>query len=377
MTKGKSGRQLLFSTSTVLGVAAVCYPFAGLIGHHSVALILLLAVSVLAMRLSLTAVLSAALLSALVWDFFFIPPYFTFTIGSGEDVLLMVMYFIVASLNGVINYRMRQLEQVKREKTDREKSLKLYNTLFSSLSHDLRTPIAAVLGAADILLDKHTQLSEIQREELTREISKGALRLNEQVENLLNMSRIEAGGIQPKPAWCDLEELIYGVIQKTGAEAENHRITVSIPEGFPLVQLDFGMTAQLLQNLLTNAFRHTPAGSKIHISARIDVENSGHFETNDDETDMNLIKSVPQYKLRLELSDDGDGFPEEEIDAVFDKFYRPSNTKADGTGLGLYVVRGFTEAQGGEIRLQNLPGKGARFTLEFPTTLLQQSFSHA
>ncbi len=361
---------------TVVAVAATCYPFSGLIGYRSVALILLLAVSVLAMRLGLPAVLSAALLSALIWDFFFIPPYFTFTIGSGEDVLLIVMYFIVASLNGVINYRMRQLEQVRREKTDREKSLNLYNTLFSSLSHDLRTPIAALLGAADILLENNEQLSETQRDELLQEISKGALRLNEQVDNLLNMSRIEAGGIQPKPAWCDVEELIYGTIKKIGADAENHRITVSIPKNIPLVQLDFGLTAQLLQNLLSNAVRHTPAGTEVRISAAIDVEEAGHFEANGSDTTMDLVKDAPQYRLRIEVSDNGEGFPEEEIERVFDKFYRPGNTRADGTGLGLFVVRGFTEAQGGEITLQNLPGKGARFVLELPTVVLNQTFAH-
>lgn len=376
MTKEKSGRQLLLSTMTVVAVAATCYPFSGLIGYRSVALILLLAVSVLAMRLGLPAVLSAALLSALIWDFFFIPPYFTFTIGSGEDVLLIVMYFIVASLNGVINYRMRQLEQVRREKTDREKSLNLYNTLFSSLSHDLRTPIAALLGAADILLENNEQLSETQRDELLQEISKGALRLNEQVDNLLNMSRIEAGGIQPKPAWCDVEELIYGTIKKIGADAENYRITVSIPKNIPLVQLDFGLTAQLLQNLLSNAVRHTPAGTEVRISAAIDVEEAGHFEANGSDTTMDLVKDAPQYRLRIEVSDNGEGFPEEEIERVFDKFYRPGNTRADGTGLGLFVVRGFTEAQGGEITLQNLPGKGARFVLELPTVVLNQTFAH-
>lgn len=367
---------MALSALIVLGAAAVCYPFSDWVGYRSVALILLLVVSVLAMRMELPAVLLAALLSALIWDFFFIPPHFTFTIGDGEDLLLIIMYFIVATLNGVVNYRLRQLEQVKREKAEREKSLNLYNTLFSSLSHDLRTPIAAILGAADTLLENASQLSEKQREDLLLEISKGSLRLSEQVENLLNMSRIEAGGIHPRKEWCDLEDLVFGAVKKVSAEDKNHPIEVAIAQNFPLVQLDFGLTAQILHNLLSNAVRHTPEGTKIRVSAALEAEKSGHFDAGEDDSDLHLVKENTAYRLQLEVRDTGEGFPEAEIGRVFDKFYRTATSRADGTGLGLFVARGFTEAQGGEISLRNAPEGGACFTLEFPTAILNQAVHH-
>lgn len=357
----------------VSGVAAACYPFSEFIGYHAVALLLLLVVSVLAMRQGLPAVLTAAILSALVWDFFFIPPQFTFTISSGEDVLMIIMYFIVALLNGIINHRLRQMAQFRRETAERERSILLYNALFNSLSHDLRTPIAAVLGAADTLQEHEGQLSEAHRSALLKEISAGALRLNEQVENLLNMSRIEAGALHPRREWCDLSDLIHGVIQKLPPDPDDKKIVVNLPEDLPLVQLDFGLTAQILQNLLFNARRHTPAGTRIQVSAKILSEAHGHFEADESREGLHPVAAPDSYRLVLEVSDTGPGIPEAEIAQVFDKFYRSGTTKADGTGLGLFVVRGFTEAQGGSAEVRNVPGNGACFTLEFPTPVMLQT----
>lgn len=377
MKKGKTSRQVIFSALTVLIAAAVCYPFANWIGYHSVALILLLVISVLAMRQNLIAVLVAACLSALIWDFFFIPPYFTFTIGSSEDVLLLIMYFVVASLSGIINYRVRQFDEVKQEKEDRENALKLYNTLFSSLSHELRTPIAAIIGAADVLQENEAQLSVDQRKELMSEVSNGALRLSGHVENLLNISRLDAGMIHPKKEWCDMNDVVYSAVNIMKKSGNKHHIQVNIPAGFPLVQLDFGLTVQILQNLLSNAIIHTPAQTEITIAAQIISEKQGHFEEMDQLENIHLINDKTTHSLLLKVSDNGPGIPPAEIDAIFDKFYRSVHTKADGTGLGLYIVRGFTEAQRGEISVHNQITGGACFVLEFPTIILNQTAHNA
>ena len=195
-------RHYFHSILIVLGVAALCYPFTEWIGYHSVALILLLTISILAMRFSLYPVLVAAILSALIWDFFFIPPYFTLTIGSQEDALLLIMYFVVALLSGIFNYKLRQFELITRQKEERETSIKLYNTLFDSLSHELRTPISTILGATDVLHENEDKLSKQDKQELTSEIITAALRLNSQLENLLNTSRLESGFIKPNFEVC-------------------------------------------------------------------------------------------------------------------------------------------------------------------------------
>lgn len=377
MKKTSQFRQISLAILAVAAVAAACFPFSEVVGYRSVALILLLVVSVLALRMSLAAVLVAAVVSALVWDFFFIPPHFTFTIGSGEDVLLLLMYFIVALLNGVINYRIRQFEQEKNRRAERENALKLYGTLFNSLSHELRTPIAAILGAADTLQENEARLSVSQKKELLDEIAAGSLRLSEQVENLLNMSRLETGVIAAKKEWCDMADLLFGTVKKLELEGKNHSVELSIPEDFPLVRLDFGLTEQVVQNLLANAFRHTPDGTKVFISVKMQKVIAGHFEKNRAAAeDLQPVKDVITHRLEIEISDNGPGFPADEIDRAFDKFYRPEQARADGTGLGLFIVKGFTEAQGGEVLLHNRVGGGSRFVLEFPTAILNQTFHY-
>ena len=159
-------------------------------GYRVVAFILLLVVSLTALLFQFRPVVIAALLSALLWNFFFIPPKFTFLIDNAEDVLLFFMYFVIAFINAVLTNRIRKIEKQVQEKDDKAKALKLYNTLLNSLSHELKTPVAAIVAASDNLLEQPSQLSESTKTELTKEISVAALRLNQQVENLLSMSRL-------------------------------------------------------------------------------------------------------------------------------------------------------------------------------------------
>src|SRR5207249_1976604 len=142
---------------------------------------------------------------------FFIPPRYTFQIGSTEDVLMLLMYFFIALINAVLTNKIRQIEKEAHQKEEKEHTIRLYNTLINSLSHELRTPIATILGASDSLLQNNSRLTEKNRKQLIKEIATASLRLNLQVENLLNMSRLESGFIKPKWDWCDINELVYSV----------------------------------------------------------------------------------------------------------------------------------------------------------------------
>lgn len=372
MTETIRVRQFFLAFTSVTLVAAACFPLTEVLGYHSVALLLLLTVSVLAMRLSLWPVLMAALLSALIWNFFFIPPIFTFHVDSTEDVLLLVMFFTVALLNGVIQYRVRQLEQFGRQKEEHETALRLYNTLFSSLSHELRTPIATIVGAADALQENAARLSDEHKTELLAEISTASLRLSQQVENLLNTSRLESGLIRARPEWCDANELIYKVLEKLTTELADRKVEVSVPENLPLVQLDFGLTEQVLFNLLSNAAHYTPPDATVFVSAKMASDRRGHFSENDDETSVAAVADSVSHALILEVADNGKGFPPDEVQHVFDKFYRLKNTRTGGTGLGLFIAKGFVESQGGSISLAHRAGGGAKFIIEMPTKLLAQ-----
>ena len=334
--------QFLLSALLVLIVSLICFVFKDFVGYKIVALILLMAVSVSAMLFEILPVLLAAVLSALIWNFFFIPPLYTFNIGDTEDALMFLLYFVIALVNAVLTFKIRQAEKKARDKEEKEKELKLYNTLLNSLSHELRTPIATILGSVDMLKDSKDRLSAENQIELLNEIAIAGNRLNRQVENILNMSRLESGMLKPKPDWADMNELINSVIQKF-LPANEYNLIFHENDNLPLFKLDSGLIEQILYNLLQNAVQYTPPQTNIEIGVSHQSEN-----------------------CMISVSDNGSGFPKKEMPLAFDKFYRLPNTKTGGSGLGLSIVKGFTEAQNGSIKLENNEHGGAKFTIKIP-----------
>lgn len=335
-------KQYLISTAIVLIVSILCFYVKEQLNYRTVALILLLTVSVIAMLYDIFPVLLAALLSAFIWNYCFIPPIFTLDISNAEDLLMFLSYFFVALLNAVLTYKIKQAEKKVRDKEEKEKTIVLYNTLLNSLSHELRTPIATIIGTVDTLKDHNDKLTKHQQFDLLNDIEIASIRLNRQVENILNMSRLESGTIKPKLDWCDLSELVNHVIQKANI-ANTHHFEVKQPEVFPLFKLDIGFTEQILFNLLHNSVQYTPVHTQIIIEL-------GHKL--DDCT--------------ITVTDNGQGFPPDELSMVFNKFYRVAHTKAGGSGLGLSIAKGFTEAQNGTISLQNVLPNGSQFTIKIP-----------
>lgn len=143
----------------VLVVAAISFAFSDLLGYSVVALLLLMTVSIIAMLFEIAPVLVAALLSSLVWNFFFIPPIYTFHINSTEDGLLFLLYFLVALVNTVLSFKIRKEEKKAREKEQKLQQIEVYNTLLNSLSHELRTPISTIIGAVDTLQESQHKLN--------------------------------------------------------------------------------------------------------------------------------------------------------------------------------------------------------------------------
>ena len=335
-------QQYVTSLSLVLFISGVCYLLSDFLDYKIVAFLLLVTVSLVAMFFDIIPVLLSAILSTVVWNFFFIPPKFTFAIHSTADILLFLMYFIIVLINAALTYKIRQVEKKASKKEEKENTLKLYNTVLNSLSHELRTPISTIIGATDTLLQE-IKLSEENKQELISEISKAGIRLNRQVGNLLNMSRLESGVIQPKMDWCDVSELVYSVIKQLQDVLHNKPVHVAIPKNLPLFKIDYGLMEQVLYNLVHNAAVYIPKYAVITVRI-ISRENS----------------------LILVVEDTGNGFPEAEMGRVFEKFYRLNNSTTGGTGLGLSIVKGFVEAMHGSIRLQNREESGAKFAIEIP-----------
>ena len=346
-TVGRGG-QYIYSFVIIIAVAAICFGLSGLMGYRVVAFILLLTVSLLALIFDILPVLMAATLSAFIWDFFFIPPRYTIHVDTTEDLFLLIMYFIIALINGVLTYKIRHIEKALQLKEERAKSVKLYNTILNSLSHELRTPIAAIIAATDNL-QSNDRISDAVKNDLIDEISRASLRLNQQVENLLNISRLESGHIRPKNDWCDIVELVYNVVKRVEENNPSRKIQISINPDLPLCYIDKGMVDQVIYNLLNNAAIHTSNDCKIEISV------ASHADL-----------------LHINIEDSGKGFNNADSRDVFEKFSRvKSDPDKTNSGLGLSIVKGFTEAMGGSVELLQSRSPGAKFSITLPAKIFK------
>lgn len=330
--------QVLLAAFFVLVVSIGSYFSTAVLDYKIVALLLLMTVSILAMLLDIIPVLIAASLSALIWNYFFIPPVFTFHINNPEDLLMFVLYFFIALVNTVLTFKIKKSEKRARDKEEKEKAIKLYNTLLNSLSHELRTPIATIIGSVDTLKDGKDKISEVNQFELLNQIAIAGFKLNHQVENLLNMSRLESGMLQLKREWSDVNELVHLIIQNHFDA--NPRIFFKEETDFPICKLDIGVVEQILINLISNALLYTPIEE--HVTVKISTDNGS---------------------LVFEVIDNGAGISEENLNQIFDKFYRVPNTITGGTGLGLSIVKGFVTSHEGTVKVENKVPNGLQFTI--------------
>ncbi|WP_245583674.1 sensor histidine kinase [Salinimicrobium xinjiangense] len=333
--------QYFVGIGSILIISFICFLFSDIIGYHVVALVLLLAVSILAMFLNTLPIVTVAILSALMWNFMFIQPKATFNITTPQDALLFLMYFVIAVINAVFTSRLRKLEAVARQRKERENTLHLYNTLLNSLSHELKTPISTIIGAVDTLKMSSENILEVNKKELYDELELAGNRLHRQVNNLLSMSRLESDFLKLQLDWYDIQEIIHTVIKNN--KSSSHRVIFSALEVFPLFRVDGTLLEQAINNILHNAHEYTPEGTTIIITT-----------------------GMTQAGFRIEIKDTGPGFPEDKIDQVFDKFYRLPNSVTGGTGLGLSISKGFVKAHNGTISLKNIPSGGAKFSIEIP-----------
>ncbi len=241
-------------------------------------------------------------------------------------------------------YEREMLREAAKRSYIISESEKLYKILFNSLSHELRIPVATILGASDTLIAQ--EYSEDTRRKLYNEINTASIRLNRLIENLLNMSRLESGLITPRSDWCDIHDLVNSAAESLKGELKPFKLSVIIPQNMPLVNLDFGLIEQVLHNLILNATQHAPESSRIRVKI---------FMDND--------------LLTIQVMDRGAGFSSTEIQSVFNKFYRGKDAKAGGTGLGLSIVKGFVEANKGSVIVENRQNGGALFTIKIPVEI--------
>lgn len=477
-----------WGVTAVALVTLVNWFLQGVTGYWAIALVYLLAVVFLAMVLNRWAILLVATLSALLWNFLFIPPVFTFRISHVHDLMMFVMYFVVAVAMGHFTNQLRVREAAERDRERRasalnrllesvtastslsdglaravkevdalfgahtailldsmphpastfqpdekelavamwalqkeqiagrftdtlpdatamylplrklgvmgvrfeerttltmnerdlletfagqiavmiesyrfienaqtaritEESERLHRTLLDSVSHELKTPLA-VIGAATEGLE--TQLDDVPLgKTFLDEIKVANRRLRRIVDNLLDMTRIESGRTPLNLEWGDVHDLLESSANQLANEISRERIQIRVPDGLPVVRLDFGLMEQALCNLLINAVQHSPAGSPVELTAQLDAGT-----------------------LELSVRDHGTGLAAGDEKKVFEKFYRGASQPTGGTGLGLSIVQGIARAHHGEVSAANNPNGGATFTLRLPVETNEKRFDH-
>jgi two-component system sensor histidine kinase KdpD len=217
------------------------------------------------------------------------------------------------------------------------------SSLLSAVSHDLRTPLASITGAASTLRSQEGKLAPEVKQELLESISEEAERLSRLVGNLLDMTRFESGAVELRRDLYPLEEIVGCALQRVERQMEGRAVTTLLPGELPLVYVDDVLIGQVVTNLLENALKYTPK-----------------------ETPLEIAAAAAPGAVVLEVRDRGPGIPAGEEERIFEKFYRGSSRGARGAGLGLAICRAVVQAHQGTIQAFNRPGGGAVFRVSLP-----------
>lgn len=303
----------------------------------------------------------AAVAAFLTFNWFFVHPVHTLTVAEPSEWVTLILFLVTAVVTGQLaagqrrradEAEQREQQAVLRARLQEQaaeteilrRTDELKDALLNAASHNLRTPLASIITWAGSLRSKDVVWSEGERREMAEAIEHEATRLNHIVGNLLDLSRIEAGGLKPAKEWHDLRSLVDDVVGRIAPMADGHQLDVRVPDDLTPVPLDWVQMDQVLSNLLENAVRHTPSGTCIVISAEPRAD-----------------------QVQVEIEDDGPGIPEQVMARLFEPFFRDDGASPGGVGLGLPVARGLVEGHGGRMWVENGSG-GARFIFTLPLT---------
>lgn len=324
------------------GVAALCtaacFALFSVLSITDLVMVYLVGTLVVALRGRRGPALFSSLLGVLCFNFFFVPPRFTFHAEHPQYVVTFLVMFGVALIISHLAVSIRtQAEAAKRAEVVAETEL-LRSSLLSAVSHELRTPLAAIIGSASTLLQAASSGGASSRDLLVN-IRDEADRLARLVHNLIETTRLESGATLKKELY-PIEDVIGTALERTERLLAGRPVETAIPENLPLVPVDPVLMELVFVNLIENAVRHAP-DAPLDISARERMDS-----------------------IEISVADRGPGLKPEDLDRVFEKFYRAS--AAPGAGLGLAICKAVIEAHNGTIRAENRPGGGAVFRLTLP-----------
>jgi two-component system, OmpR family, sensor histidine kinase KdpD len=315
---------------TAIGLAA--YPRLAL---EDIAMVYLPAIMIASVAGRGPAILASSL-AVLAFDFCFVPPRFTFVIADARHAITFAVMFAAGLTISTLVERLRRQEAETRRVALVARTEELRSSILSSVSHDLRTPLAVITGAATSLRD--APLAPEVRAELLDSVIEEAQRLERVLTNLIGMTRLETG-LTPAREWVPAEEVVGGALTRLEERLGDREVKVDVPADLQL-HIDPVLFEQALVNLLENALGHGAPPIEVRVAREGDY-------------------------VVVEVTDHGAGVSATDAARIFEKFYR-SSTAAPGVGLGLAVVRGIVEGHGGTVSVDTAAGGGARFRIRLP-----------
>ncbi len=334
-------REYCLALAAAVAATAAGYALSPFVALTDLAMVYLVGTLAVALRGRRGPAILSSFLGVLCFDFFFVPPRYTFHVEHTQYLVTFLVMLAVALTISHLALRMQiEADAARRSEVEAETE-KLRSSLLSAVSHELKTPLTAILGSVGILARASSPGAGHWRE-LLDNIREEAERLTRLVHNLIETTRLESGRVRLKKEPYPVEDIIGTALERLDKLLAGREVRTAIPENLPLVPLDPVLMELVFVNLLDNAVRHAPGATPIEISAR-----------------------AAKDRLEIAVADRGPGLASEHIGRVFEKFYR-AQSASGGAGLGLAICKAVVEAHGGSIQVRNRAGGGAEFMVSLP-----------
>ncbi len=310
----------------------------------NIAMVYMLGVVVVALRHDRGAAIVTAMLCVAAFDYLFVPPRGTFTVDDVQYLLTFAIMVVVALVISRLVEGARRQARVQAELAIEAETERIRSALLASISHDLRTPLAVVVGASSSLAEGGERLEPDERRALAKSVYEQSRDVAERVAKILQMTRLEAGGLKVDRDWSAPSDIVNAALARLRERMASHRLIVDVPDDLPLIRVDAALIEQALGNLLENAAKHTPAGTVVML--KVHRQGGG---------------------LQFSVEDYGGGLAPTEVEQVFEKFYRAkAEGGAGGVGLGLAICRAIVGLHGGRVWAERLSGGATAFRFVLP-----------
>jgi len=330
----------VWGTAVIAVCTGLAHASARVLRLTDVIMVFPMGVCIIAARFGMGPAIFTALGGAIAFDFLLLPPVRSFAVRDVKSLAAVFLLLLVTVVIAFLTDRLRRQADMAKRQAEIER---LRNALLSALSHDLKTPLTALVGASTALMED--RLDPRERREFARMVASEATRLNRLVQNLLELTRLESGQVTVKRVPQAIDEVIGVALYRLETQLKGRNIHTSVPEEVPLLAFDPVLLEQVFINLLENAVKYTPHGTDIEIAVRRD-----HAD------------------VLVEIADHGPGVPPGEEEKIFERLYRTAGDRRTegGVGLGLTICRAIITAHDGRIWAENKPGGGALFRFTLP-----------